>query len=133
MSPDGYGKFKVDRKTVRAHRFSLFLSGQQVPAELCVCHSCDVPLCVRPSHLWIGTHLNNIQDRNEKGRTRVAHGASHGMTHLSDAEVLEMRRLRRRGYLLRELASKFGLTEGGVSYICSGKSRIVSTPLEDGC
>jgi len=39
-----------------------------LPDEMEVCHSCDVPSCVNPEHLFLGTHQENMDDRNRKGR-----------------------------------------------------------------
>lgn len=44
--------------------------GTEPPEGICVLHTCDTPGCVRPSHLWLGTQLENIADRESKGRGR---------------------------------------------------------------
>jgi hypothetical protein len=40
------------------------------------CHHCDVPLCVRPGHLFAGTQKVNMGDARAKGR--LARGERHG-------------------------------------------------------
>lgn len=60
---------------VAAHRLSWFLANGTEPGDMCVCHSCDTPHCVNPSHLWLGTDRDNRLDSREKGRRR---GPSYG-------------------------------------------------------
>lgn len=68
---DGYGKFKgpgPDHKTLQAHRYAYELFVGPIPEGMLVCHKCDNPPCVRPDHLFIGTHIDNIKDCIAKGR-----------------------------------------------------------------
>jgi hypothetical protein len=67
----GYGQFGVGpglkRRHVGAHRVAYFLGHGVDPGALCVCHTCDQPLCQNPAHLWLGTNLDNMQDCVAKG------------------------------------------------------------------
>ena len=66
----GYGFIRHQGKNQRAHRISLFLQGQVVPADLQVLHHCDNPSCVNPQHLYVGTNRDNQQDAVKRGRHR---------------------------------------------------------------
>jgi hypothetical protein len=75
---DGYGKVKIQGRTLRPHRVIFAEMVGAIPDGFIVCHSCDNPPCCNPDHLWIGTHADNARDRNEKGRQRSGWA---GLTH----------------------------------------------------
>ena len=64
----GYGTFSVGNKRVGAHRIAYILSHGPIPDGMCVMHSCDLPACVNPKHLSIGTSSENSRDSVKKGR-----------------------------------------------------------------
>jgi hypothetical protein len=67
--PVGYGRFRVSpEREALAHRYSYELNVGPVPDGLCVLHRCDNPSCVRPDHLFVGTHKDNTQDMFGKDR-----------------------------------------------------------------
>lgn len=66
-----YPGFVINGKVHGAHRAAWVLaSGLPIPAGLMVCHKCDNMRCVRPSHLFLGTQLDNVRDMISKGRAR---------------------------------------------------------------
>jgi hypothetical protein len=72
--PKGYGKFqtvisKNKYKQEYSHRISYELFVGKIENK-CVLHTCDNPSCVNPKHLFLGTQKENIEDRQQKGRTR---------------------------------------------------------------
>lgn len=72
-----YGKIKPGnnvRQSIGAHRAAYMVWVGEIPDGMVVCHSCDVPKCCNPSHLFIGTHADNISDRDNKGRHWVPQG-----------------------------------------------------------
>jgi len=74
----GYGMFWKDGRYQRAHRVAYELTNGEVPADLFVLHRCDNRGCVNPDHLDIGTHRDNMRDRNERGRTAQGRRGSKG-------------------------------------------------------
>jgi len=71
-----YGRFACNGET-RAHRVAWTLAHGTVPDGLCVLHRCDNPPCVRVEHLFLGTDLDNSQDKEQKGRAGHVSGAEH--------------------------------------------------------
>ena len=67
--PHGHGQMTIDDKRVLVHRFAWILHNGPIPDGLHVCHHCDNGWCVRPEHLFLGTHQDNMADRDRKGRT----------------------------------------------------------------
>ncbi len=89
LTEDGYGRFN----DTRAHRLSWTLfRGARTPERI-VCHRCDVPLCVNPEHLFVGTHADNVHDMCSKGRNRssVGNGEQNGAAKLTGADIVAIR------------------------------------------
>jgi hypothetical protein len=69
---NGYGRITVGGKGHQAHRVAWMLASGAIPDGLYVCHRCDVKLCVRPAHLFLGTQHDNMQDAKAKGRLNTS-------------------------------------------------------------
>lgn len=115
----GYGYFKFNNKECRAHRFSFELFIGEIPEGLCVCHSCDNRKCVNPTHLFLGTVQDNVDDRNNKNRQ--AKGEKQGLHKLTEQQVYQIREMIEQGYTQREIANVFGISHQVVSLIKSGR------------
>lgn len=99
----GHGAFKYQRKTIGAHRFALASTGVDIKG-LVVRHKCDLAACCNPSHLHVGDHWDNAQDRVDRGRT--AKGTLNGRAVLTEAIVIKMRQDLRPHYLY---AKRYGV------------------------
>lgn len=102
-----------------AHRVSWMLAHGPIPCGQQINHHCDVPACVNPDHLYLGTQGDNVRDGVRRGRY-PKYRAPRKMT---AEQVREARALRGRGWKLADLANRYDASEGYLSMVCGGKRR----------
>jgi hypothetical protein len=120
----GYGRFTyyergedgiaVGRRHEPAHAFA-YRTMKGPIAGLHVLHKCDTPLCVNPDHLFLGTPLDNMHDRN--ATCRHAHGERHGKARLTWEKVRQIRERRSKGETQVALAISFGVSRRNIRAI----------------
>ena len=122
-----------------AHRVAWMLTNGAIPPGLHVLHRCDNPPCVRPDHLFIGTHTDNMRDMFAKGRRktvahsgdrhffrrfpeRVLRGDRHPMAKLTAAKAEAIRTSYAQGDVTQEeLAQRYGVSRPAISAIVTGR------------
>lgn len=119
---DGYGSFWTGKKVVRAHRFLMTTIYGKLPSNLLVCHHCDNPPCVRPDHLFLGTHRDNAQDSIQKGRFNRQHGERIGTSKLKNDDVIMIKKMLSEGKSTGYIAKKFGVHSSTISMISNGSN-----------
>jgi hypothetical protein len=114
-STDGHGYGQIASEIqfgspVKTHRASWELAyGEPIPPGMFVCHKCDTPACVRPSHLFVGTAADNMNDCSKKGRVRKK---------LTAADACEIRGA---SGTHRDIATRFSVTKSTVTSIKAGR------------
>lgn len=122
--PDGYGQFGFDGAVKRAHRVAYFLTYGDFDKSLEVRHTCDNPPCCNPAHLLTGTHTDNMRDMAERGRAvcRDQKGEANPLSKLTADQVRQIRADRFAGEMVKDIASRYGVTRSAVSMILSGRT-----------
>lgn len=134
LDKDGYGEADHRRRgTKGAHRLAYRTFKGSIPDGLYVLHRCDVPSCVNPNHLFVGTAKDNAQDCIHKNR--FVRGGKNGMAKLVAEDVAyirrrldqfpsrrEVRRCTGAHAVVTELASRFGVTPENIYSIKYGRS-----------
>lgn len=133
----GYGRFFLNGKQQYAHRVSYFLSKGLIPDGMVVMHKCNNPSCVNPTHLELGTQLENIQQRDLSGRGNFSKGenhylkknpslstkgCNHGQSKLKNDDVLMIRKLSLDGERSKAIANLFNVSAKTIQRITSLKS-----------
>lgn len=108
-SSNGYGIVRYRGQRIPAHRVSWEIHFGPIPDGLFVLHKCDNRRCVNPYHLFLGTHQDNMDDMNAKGRRLVASGERCGSAKLTQAKVNLIRDLYKEGMTQRGIARQFGV------------------------
>lgn len=86
----GYGVL-WDKKQKLAHRVMFELVNGPIPEGMELLHSCDNPSCINPEHLRIGTHVENMADRDAKKRLTHKRGEEHGRAILTNQQAADIR------------------------------------------
>lgn len=116
MTSQGYGYTKIARRTVYAHRLFYERAFGRIPDGLVVCHRCDTPLCVNPSHLFAGTRADNSRDMTSKSR-QVRGEQTHGAVLTTDV----VRLLRTSELPNKKLAQLLGLKRSTIYAARTGR------------
>lgn len=129
--PFGHGQMHLNGRTVLVHRFSWELHKGPIPEGIEVCHNCpggDNPSCVNPDHLFLGTQADNMADAQKKGRiytggaNQAAYGEDHGMSRLTEEQVIDILSLRNQGLSYSKIANRYGFLSQSIGEICRGET-----------
>lgn len=119
----GYGFLKSNGRNIKAHRLAYELYNfKRIPEGYVVCHACDNPSCVNPSHLFVGTMKDNCDDRDAKGRGGNHRGVLNGRAKLTPEQVRQIRHIWSTEKITkRALGRRFGVSDLIVYKILNGQ------------
>lgn len=122
VNPAGYGQINLGRNMMRqVHRVAWELSNGPIPEGMFVCHRCDVPRCVRPEHLFLGTQADNMRDASQKGRMHP--GELTIGARLTAGQAVEIRRRYAAGGVFqRELGREYGVSRNTIAALTQGRT-----------
>lgn len=109
---NGYLRTNIYKKQLYLHRYIYEQNKGKIPPNMCVMHTCDVPICINPKHLIIGTNAENNQDKIRKNRQ--SKGEMSGGAKLSEKQVLEIFSSNK---TQMELAKKYNISQSTISQI----------------
>lgn len=125
VSHKGYSRIFTNNKNVRVHRLSYEHFRGEIPEGMMVCHRCDVRNCWNPSHLFLGTAQDNVDDMTAKGRNSNGAGCPEQKTRnalLTEEKVREIRRRASGGEKSTALSRTFGVSPQQICKIIRGAS-----------
>lgn len=118
LNDAGYGRFRWRGKRWFAHRVAFTSTYGPVTDGVFICHHCDNPRCVRPDHLFAGSHDDNMRDMARKGRHHNCAGERHAMAKLTAEQVSAIRRCYLAGLVTQAtLAKEYGVAISTISMI----------------
>jgi HNH endonuclease len=110
----GYGRIRWNRILYLAHRLMWQLHhGEEILDEIFCCHHCDVPSCINPDHLFLGTNADNIADMFAKGKQG-------DRSLLTKDEVSRIKFFLSQGWSQAELGRRYGVHYGIIHLIAKG-------------
>jgi hypothetical protein len=134
----GYGKIwsgNHPNEKLYTHRLSYELHFGAIPPGKCVCHHCDNPSCVRPDHLFCGTHADNVADKMAKGRGNTGdrngsrthpeafrRGSSIPWSKLKESDIPIIRSRSTSGESTANIAADYGVCFTTIRHIITGYS-----------
>lgn len=86
-----YPRITIEGKHVLLHRYMYEQKYGKIPDGMDACHECDNPRCINPDHIFLGKHKDNMEDRNNKGRSNSLKGSAVLNSKLTDDDVRYIR------------------------------------------
>ena len=118
-----YGWLSYNKKHYNAHRlFYMIHHGIEfIDSKIVICHTCDIPQCVNPEHLYAGTQKQNVKDMWAKNRQskRLLNPPRHSK--LTAEQAIEIKKKCLSGIKDETLANQFFVKKSTIQDIRLGR------------
>lgn len=121
----GYGIINSpggERSPIRAHRFAYEHFKGPISEGLVVRHKCNVPSCVNPDHLILGTPLQNTRDMVNAGRQRIGRPHRGSENHASKLTEEQVKAIRQDTRAHAEIAADYRVSKACITHAKSGRN-----------
>jgi len=131
---EGYGRTWINDNGYYAHRviFNLVYPNviqlsapKSTHDQGFLLHTCDNPSCCNPSHLFVGTHADNMADKVAKGRSPDFSGDRGPRCKLTMDQAIEIREKRKNGISAKQLAKDYELSLSSIKTLLASKSYVL--------
>lgn len=122
----GYGHIGITKngieRPVKAHRASWLVHVGDIPNDKFVCHHCDNPCCIRLEHLFLGSHTDNMRDKNAKRRGNYRKGEESGVSKITQKQAKKILKMKDVGITSTEIGKKYNIAASTVRSIWQRKN-----------
>ena len=124
--PGGYSTMSIENINLRTNRLSYCVFSDLPLQNELVCHKCNVPLCIKPKHLYAGTHSDNMKDAVRAGAHYFSRfrnrrlGEQNPAAKLTPKKVRAIRKEYRQGLSGNVLAKKYDVNRATIYFILNG-------------
>lgn len=120
----GYGVIGLGHRedgTAKAHRVAYQLYKGDIPQGMNVLHSCDLPCCVNPAHLRLGTLSDNSRDCVSRGRHKTPNNRGERAT-WAKLNAEKVAQIKKRELAGTAYARLYGVSKSTIYQIWSGRN-----------
>lgn len=121
LTTAGYGQMSTDGILCQAHRLSWEIHLGPIPDGWQCLHKCDRPPCIRPDHLFLGSHQDNMADRDAKNRQARFPGTSNPSARLDETQVRQIREMAEQRIAHFDIAQEFQVSVSLIEKIVARK------------
>lgn len=120
---NGYGRLKVNKRPVYAHRFAYEITAGPIEPQKSLLHDCATKICVNPTHTYPGDQKQNAADAKRDGAL-----TGRKLNEKKAREIVQLHRDEKLNYLI--LAEKFGVSPQAIANVCRGRTWSKATGIE---